>query len=650
MKQVSTTGEYVSLFQPIQIGSLTIKNRFVMPPMLSASNVTDHCFSDEAIAYYAARAQGGFGLLITEFLCVDETGLGCDTEIGIWNDRFIPSLARLTEAIHSKEGRIFAQLHHQGILAVCSDIHTQPVGPSAIMSLSSMDPPRELSNAEVYALAGRFVDAAERAQKAGFDGVEIHAAHGYLLCQFLSTYFNKRSDEFGGSYENRFRMIRLIIAGIRERCGASYPISFRFSTDNFLDGGAIPHDSLIYAKLAEQAGVDCIHVSTGGAGGNVVTPYTYRPGFNIENIAKIKQNVSVPVIGVGRINEPALADLYVQMGLLDMVSLGRQSICDPNFPNKTRDGCAQEIIPCVGCLQRCFFTPGYDETDTGISCMLNPFSGKELSWKIEPAKQQKCIAIAGGGPAGLMAAWVLAKRGHEVHVYEKKSVLGGAFRLAAVPPRKHDFARVIHSYASLGKRYGVNYHLNAEMTPEVLRERKFDVLIVATGSKPLLPPIPGIEDPSLIKANDVLSGENPVVHSNVLILGSGLVGCELAEFLTLYDNQVSVVEMQPEFAKEGAPIPRSALLDSMKHRNIRLFPGTKVTQIHSDGVEAVCGDQTLEIRDFDKVILALGSRNLDELSQTAADCVPEVYVVGDARRARDARHAIYEAAHLAIQI
>ena len=237
-----------------------------MPPMLSASNVTDHCFSDEAIAYYAARAQGGFGLLITEFLCVDETGLGCDTEIGIWNDRFIPSLARLTEAIHSKEGRIFAQLHHQGILAVCSDIHTQPVGPSAIMSLSSMDPPRELSNAEVYALAGRFVDAAERAQKAGFDGVEIHAAHGYLLCQFLSTYFNKRSDEFGGSYENRFRMIRLIIAGIRERCGASYPISFRFSTDNFLDGGAIPHDSLIYAKLAEQAGVDCIHVSTGGAG------------------------------------------------------------------------------------------------------------------------------------------------------------------------------------------------------------------------------------------------------------------------------------------------------------------------------------------------------------------------------------------------
>lgn len=331
--------------------------------------MTDHCFSDEAIAYYAARAQGGFGLLITEFLCVDETGLGCDTEIGIWNDRFIPSLARLTEAIHSKEGRIFAQLHHQGILAVCSDIHTQPVGPSAIMSLSSMDPPRELSNAEVYALAGRFVDAAERAQKAGFDGVEIHAAHGYLLCQFLSTYFNKRSDEFGGSYENRFRMIRLIIAGIRERCGASYPISFRFSTDNFLDGGAIPHDSLIYAKLAEQAGVDYIHVSTGGAGGNVVTPYTYRPGFNIENIAKIKQNVSVPVIGVGRINEPALADLYVQMGLLDMVSLGRQSICDPNFPNKARDGCAQEIIPCVGCLQRCFFTPGYDETDTGISCI-----------------------------------------------------------------------------------------------------------------------------------------------------------------------------------------------------------------------------------------------------------------------------------------
>lgn len=325
--------KYTNLFEPINIGQLTIKNRFVMPAMDSGTTTSNHLFSDQSIAYFAARARGGFGLIITEYMAVVPEGIGNPKEVGLWDDSFIPNISKLSDAVHKSNGKIFAQLHHSGMMCVQKNTGVQPAGPSAIASANYLEPVREYSTNEVYELIEKFAQAAQRTKKAGFDGVEVHGAHGYLIAQFLSTATNKRVDEFGGSYDNRFRFAQLIIQRVKTLCGNDFPVLFRLSAQEFMDGGCNIDDAIIYASLAQDAGADAIHVSTGtGVGGNIVTPLYFDPGFNIDNATKIKANVSIPVIGVGRINDPALANQIITSGRADMISLGRQSVLILNFP------------------------------------------------------------------------------------------------------------------------------------------------------------------------------------------------------------------------------------------------------------------------------------------------------------------------------
>lgn len=641
--------EYFHLFNPIKIGTLTIKNRFVMPPMLSDLDMGDHYMTDRAVSYYERRAKGGFGLLITEYLCVDKSGLGCPQQIGIWSDDFLPGLKKLTYAVHHNDAKIFAQLHHQGVLAAVDDIQQTPVGPSPICSPSAVQKVRALSKKEIVQLVEKFAQAARRAKSAGFDGVEVHAAHGYLIGQFLSPFFNKRQDEFGGSYQGRFRFCEEILKRIKELCGSEYPISVRISSDEFLESGITPHDFTIYAMLIEQAGADCIHVSTGGAGGNVVTPYFMRPGFNIDNIRRVKESVSIPVIGVGRINEPALADTFIKQGHLDLVSLGRESLSDPDFPNKAQSGREKEIIPCVACLQRCFFTPGYDEQDIGISCMLNPFTGKENLWKLETAKKRKKIAVVGAGPGGLETSWISAARGHQVDLFEKEDLPGGAFKLASVPPYKQDFAKVIDTYVNLCKRYGVRMHFGVSADIELLTKGEWDEIIVATGAVPIIPPIPGLDTEKHLFAQDILAGKRQMSGRKVLIIGGGLVGCETAEYLSVYKNDITVIEMKEKAAVDASPITRAFLLKSMKNHNIRICTSAEVKEIRDFHVKiSERGEEKTEI--FEEIVVAAGSRAYDNLSGKMQEAGINVSVIGDAKQARDARSAIYEAVLTAIKL
>ncbi|MBQ6321664.1 MAG: FAD-dependent oxidoreductase [Lachnospiraceae bacterium] len=642
---------YDCLFESLKIGSLVVKNRFVMPAMESGLTTTDHTFSDAAVAYFARRAAGGFGMQISDYMAVREDGIGVKNEAALWDDSFIPSHRRLTKAVHENGGIIFAQLHHQGMMCSSAVTGMQVHGPSEIANPGKLEPVEAFTTAECYELIKAHGEAARRAKEAGFDGVEIHGAHFYLIAQFLSKYANKRVDEFGGDYEGRFRFARLIIEEVRKTCGSGYPISFRISANEFLDGGNTMDDCVIYAAMAEDAGANVIHVSTGsGIGGNIVTPQFFEPGFNADAAERVKKAVSIPVIAVGRINDPVVARLIIASGKADMVTLGRQSVCDPSFPEKLKEGRSDEIFHCAGCMQRCYYGKGCEEDDTGISCILNPFTGKENRWQIRPAGKQKNVVIVGAGVAGLEAAWIMAKRGHQVTVYEKQNVPGGNFRLAAVPPHKTDFAKAIQTYMNMGKKYGVEYHFGIEVTPEMLRGKKPDAVVLATGSNPLVPRIPGLDPDRLTFAADILSGKTIVGGKKVLIMGGGLVGCELAEFLNLYQNEVTIVEMQDMLAKEDVKRSRVVLMKRLQDSGTIQCTGTKIMEILPDGIRAEKNGEEITMTGYDVLVMALGYRNNNPLEEEVRQSFEEVYVIGDAARARNAKYAIYEGAKLGLSI
>lgn len=639
------------LFAPIQIGSLRVKNRFVQPAMESGTTTAEHTFSEQSVAYFAARARGGFGLQITDYMAVSPDGIGVKTEAGLWDDAFILSHRRLTNAVHAENGRIFAQLHHSGMMCVQKTTGYTVKGPSAVPSANYLEPVQAYTTEDCYAMVERFGDAARRAKRAGFDGVEVHGAHFYLIGQFMSRVANKRVDEFGGDYAGRFHFAALCIQNIKEKCGTDYPVLFRLSANEFMDDGASEADAVIYATLAQDAGADAIHVSTGsGIGGNIVTPQYFAPGFNVPAAAAVKKAVQVPVIAVGRINDPLLAWHIVQSGQADMVTLGRQSVCDPAFPNKVYTGALDEIMHCAGCMQRCYYGKGCEADDVGISCILNPFSGKENRWQIEPAEHRKKIAVVGAGVAGLECAWVLAKRGHTVDVYERENLPGGNFRLAAVPPHKTDFAHAIQTYSNLCRKYGARLHYGMEVTADVLARLDVDSIVLATGALPLLPPIPGLQEQAVVTASEVLAGKCVLGNRKVLVLGGGLVGCETADFLNQYHNRVTIVEMKDGLAEEDVKRSRVVLLGRLCEAGTEMLTGTRITKVLPDGILAEQNGHAFRLDGFDAVVAALGYRAYNPLEAQAHQVCSEVYVIGDAVKARNAKFAIYEGAKLGMQL
>jgi len=610
----------------------------------------DGTVSEEFIDYWEARARGGWGLLIVEITAIDPLGKAIPYQPCLWDDKFIPGFKKLVDTVHRYGAKIAVQLHHAGRQTTPQIIGQQPVAPSPVPCLISKEMPRELSVSEVYELIEKFGDAAVRAREAGFDAVEVHGAHGYLVAQFMSQHSNKRVDEFGGSFHNRMRFPVEVIKNIRRKVGGSYPIIFRLSADEKVTGGRTVDESRAAARVIEAAGADALHVSVGvyGSMQYIVPPADVPPGFILSDAEEIKKAVSVPVIGVGRINDPVLAVDAILSGKADLVAWGRQSLADPEVPNKVSAGLIEDISPCIACNQGCI---GYifNPEKMKATCLVNPFCGRERRMKIEPAGRKKKVIIVGGGPGGLEAAWIAAARGHNVILFEKENVTGGQFRVGAIAPAKQDLAKAINFYTHMGKKYGVEYRLGVEANAEQILAENPDAVIIATGAAPNIPDIPGIDNPNIVTSTEVLLGIK-VPGAKVLIVGGGMVGCETADLLGEHGHEVTIVDMLPEIATDVQDSVRYFLLKRLMERKIAIYTNTKVTEFIADGAKAEKDGKDMLFTGFDTIIIAVGAKPVNNLRYELEGKVPELYIIGDALEARKAIDAIEEGASVAIKL
>ena len=646
---------FESTFTPKYIGKMLVKNRLVVPAMDSAMCEEDGSIKQMACDYYGARALGGYGIVITEIAAVDECASGMPGEPRLYSDQYIPGLTLLANAIHRGGAKAIVQLHHAGRETSSYMIGQTPKAPSSIPSPVYREKVNEFTTAEVYKLIDSYVSAAVRCQQAGFDGVEVHCAHGYMGLQFMSPRTNKRIDEFGGGVDGRSLFHKLVVQGIRKACGEDFAVMVRMDTVEGRVGGLDENEAIVFARLLESYGADALDISAGtyAAWSVIVPPPDVPPAWNSLAARRIREAVNIPVMLAGRFTDPFVVDQAIERGDTDFVCTGRQSIADPDFPNKMQNGLLDEIVPCLSCTQRCMTFNDHttlQEGDWGISCMLNPFSNNRQSIRYQPTETPKKVMVVGAGPAGLMAAQIAAERGHEVSLYEKgpENQAGGQFLVAAYPPFKQDITRAIRHYLRMCQKNGVKMHFNQEVTAEFIRAEKPDALIVATGASPICMSFPGMETANVAQANEVLTGK-VMLGNSAAVVGGGMVGVETAEFCQDYCARVTVVEMLPEVATDMYMTVRANLLDRFKRHGIEIRTNTKVVRIDNGHLIADWCGQKVDLGAFDNIILAVGSCP-DQPFDNVESLANEVYVVGDAKKARSAVEAIYEGARVAMKI
>lgn len=640
--------KFESMFQPIQIGPMTVKNRFVVPPMGNNFANTDGTMSDQSVAYYEARAKGGFGLIVCESTVVHKGAKGGPRKPCLYDDSTIESFRRVADACHAAGAKISMQLQNAGPDGNAKNAGAPIKAASAITSKCGSDIPEPVTTEQVYELVKGYGEAARRAMEAGFDAVEIHMAHGYLVSSFISPRTNKRVDEFGGCFENRMRFPRLIVEEVKKATQGKLAVLARINSSDEMPGGLDVHDSAVVAAYLEQCGVDGLHVSRAVHLRDefMWAPTVTHAGFSAEQVEQIKRAVSIPVITVGRYTEPQFADLMVKEGKADLVAFGRQSLADPELPNKAAKGDMEALNPCIACLQGC--VPNMYKGEP-LCCLTNPFLGHE-SQPLKKAETPKKVMVVGGGVGGMCAAFVCAERGHNVSLYEQSNVLGGNMRLAAYPPGKGDITNMVRSYIARCKRDGVDIHMNTEVTLDLVKQEKPDAVIIASGSKTLILPIEGINDPAIVHGSDCLDGKRPI-GQKVLVVGGGMVGCETAEFLAEKLHDVTVIEFRDTVGADIIHEHRVYLMESFEKYGVKEITGAKVCQFFPDGVAYETADgERHETRGYDTVVLSMGYRNHDTLSEAVKEIVPETYVCGDAIRARRALDATKEAYEVASRI
>ena len=635
------------LFSPIRIKKMEIPNRVVMPPMGTNLGNPDGTVSEANLAYMKRRARGGAGLIITEISAVHPTGMAIPSELGSYEDRFIPGLKKLAGVIHGGGSKAALQLHHTGRESLFLLKAGKAIAPSPIRSLVFGMTPREMTREEIQELITAFGAAAFRAKQAGFDAVEVHGAHGYLLTQFLSALSNQRTDEYGGDLNNRSRFIREVLREVRRRVGDEFPVSLRLSAEEFIKGGYTVEDLKPLLPEWVKAGADIIHASLGTHGspaGITSAPVEYPPGFNVGRAKRIKEIVNVPVIGVGRFTDLSLADQVIGRGEADLVAFGRQFLADPDFVLKSREGRFEDVRKCIACNQGCIERLILGEGN--IRCAINPETGQETLYPQGPAAVRRKAWVIGGGPAGLTAAMEAARLGHRVDLFEKEKDWGGQLRYAGKPPFKSVYQEWGEWLGAQAKKMGVTLHPGVEVTEKMIQDGNPEAVILALGGEKIVPDIPGIDLPHVCDAWQILMGEAaPKKHA--LVIGGGLIGMETADFLSQKGTHATLVEVL-----KRSPVLKITSHGYMLHTRLReagcrLLFDTTVKRVEPSSVTLVSQGTEEVLSPVDQVVVAVGLRPVTSLKKFLEEKGVRHFVVGDAVSPRRIIEATEEGAKAA---
>lgn len=637
------------LFEKGKIGNCEIKNRLIVTAM-----VTNYCnkegkATERYIRYHEEKAKGGWGLIITEDYAINAHSMGYEYIAGLYNDDQIESHRELTDRVHQYGTKIFAQIYHAGkqqSSAVNGGV--QPMAPSAIPCPWCREQPREMTKADIKRVIADFASCAKRVKEAGFDGIELHAGHGYLLAEFLSPYINKRTDEYGGCLDNRARIIKEILDAMRANVGDDFPIMIRFSAEEGMPGSRDMSETRVLAKLFEEWGFDALHVSSGVYGDynkQIVSPMYVGHAWTVDFAEEVKKIVNIPVVTVNRINDPRMADGIIALGKADFVGMGRGSLADPELPNKAKAGRMNDIRYCIGCLQGC---TGALYTGGPVTCLVNPSVGLEYKADYSQVEHPKRIAIIGAGPAGLTTAITAARRGHLVTLYEAKDRTGGQFISAAFPPCKGEFTTFISWANKQLADYGVNVLLNTKATVEMIKAGNYDEVVVSTGGTPLVPPIKGIDGPNVKFAEDVLVGKE-AAGDQCIVAGGGEVGCETAAHLGMVQKGATIVEMKPVLMEELDGVSKENLTAILNRFHVQSYTNTKVLEIKEDSVLVETPDGEKELP-CDTVVLAMGYKPNHQLADDLEAAGIKVHTIAGATKTSNALIANKEGFELGLKL
>ena len=668
------------LFEPGWIGSLEIRNRVCMPAMgLNFSD--DHTINDRWIDFYEERARGGVGLIIVSS-GLEYTGqkgyeripfaekMGWIPSLG--DDRYLPGWQRLAEAVHRHGAKVGAQIVHVGKYAHSSVLGgEQPISPSPIKANLTVyglpgEVPREMTHDDIRTAIRNIASTVARAKAAGLDTIELNLCSGYLMREFLSPVTNQRTDEYGGSLENRMRFVLEVIEATQGRVVTGFPLTVRLSADEFLPGGNTLKDTRIVAQELERAGVGAISVVGGGHETSIpLSPMSVPRGAFVYLARAIKEVVKIPVVASARINDPFLAEEILEDGQADFVAIARALMADPEFVRKAQEGRFGEIRPCVGCNQGCFDVV-FDWKP--IFCLMNARASWEREREIRPAEKKRRVLVVGGGPAGMETARVAATRGHAVSLYEKSDRLGGQINLSSVPPGREEFANAARYLSRELSRLRVDVHLGQEVTPEQVEQEKPDAVVVATGAEPVMPDIPGIGGENVVNAWDALAGDAPV-GKRVIVLGGGSVGCETAIYLarkgtvdpdtavflattgacgkdealalTTKGKDVTIVEALPRIGKDFGKGNRWVFMRAIAELGIKVLTDLQVLEITPNGMRIRKGEEE-QFLEADTIVVAAGVRSNAALYEKLKERVRDVHLIGDAKKPRKTADAIHE--------
>ena len=656
---------YPLLFSPIDINGMPLKNRIVMTAM-HLGYTPEGKVTNRLVEFYRLRATGGAGLIMVGGCTIDPWA-GMADMISIKDDSFLPGLEKLTRAVKEGGAKIAAQLYQAGRYAHSSMIGgRKPFSASAVRSRFTGETPRALELEEISGVQDKYAEAALRAQKAGFDAVEILGSAGYLISQFLSPLTNLRKDRYGGCLENRMRFGIEVVEKVRRAVGPSYPIFMRLAGNDFMPGGHTNKEARIFASKLEKAGVDCFNVTGGWHETRVPQLTTFVPRKAYAYLAQgIRSAVSVPVIASNRINDPGPAEEVLRQGQADLVTMARALLADPDLPNKAFQAKENLITHCVACNQGCFDRVFHREP---VTCMVNPAAGMESELKVSPAPHKKKVLIIGGGPAGMKAAVTASDRGHQVMLVEKSDRLGGQLLLNEKIPGRHELLLAALDLERNLRARPMEILLGKEADEAFVRAQAPDVLVVATGATPLLPSIPGINRPRVVLAWDLLAG-TATVGKKVIVVGGNAVGLETALYLASHgtispevlhflmvnkaespdtieillnrgDKEVCVVEMTKKVGQDIGNSTRWTVMAELKRLGVKIIAGAKAIEVSEAGLK-IRKDTREELLPADTIVIATGSKPENRLAANEG-LAPEVFVIGDAKKPHNALEAIRE--------